>query len=94
MLVTQNDVGNKHSPTIQVIPITTREKGYYPMHVVVHAGEGNLPEDSSIMAEQGRVIDRCRLRNYVGCLNDETMERVNHAIMIEHGIIPIPGKNR
>lgn len=94
MLVTQNDVGNKYSPTIQVIPITTQEKGRYPMHVAVRAGEGNLPDDSFILAEQGRVIDRRRLCNYIGCLSDETMERVNHAIMIEHGIIPIPGKNR
>lgn len=94
MLVTQNDVGNRFSPTIQVIPITTQEKGDYPMHVAVTAGEGNLPEDSFIQAEQGRVIDRHRLRRYIGCLSDETMERVNHAIMIEHGIIPIPGKNK
>ncbi len=94
MLVTQNDVGNKFSPTIQVIPITTQHKGDYPMHVAVKAGEGNLTEDSFILAEQGRAIDRRRLRNYIGCLSDEIMERVNHAIMIEHGIIPIPGRNR
>ena len=72
VLIIQNDVGNKHSPTVIVLPITSEiKKINMPTHCVIHKSNKNgLKVDSMVMAEQIRVIDKSRLKDYVGFLDD------------------------
>lgn len=87
VLVIQNDVGNKYSPTVIVAPITTRKnKPRLPTHVWI----GNLPhvwEDSIVLTEQVRTIDKARLQKHVTRLNKKKMNRVDRALKISFGIM-------
>ncbi|WPX10151.1 type II toxin-antitoxin system PemK/MazF family toxin [Caldicellulosiruptor danielii] len=88
VLVIQNDIGNKYSPTVIVAAITSQiGKAKFPTHVEIRAGEFGLSRDSVILLEQIRTIDKVRLKNKVGKLSDEVMEKVNQAILISLGII-------
>ncbi|HBK84865.1 MAG TPA: PemK family transcriptional regulator [Firmicutes bacterium] len=89
VLVVQNDVGNKYSPTVIVAAITSQiEKGKLPTHVEVSADESSLEKDSVILLEQIRTIDKQRLAQKVAHLEFEIMERVNEALEISLGLIP------
>ena len=83
VLVIQNDVGNRHSPTVICAAITSRmNKAKLPTHVELDAGKWNLSRDSVILLEQVRTIDKQRLRDKI-CHNDgEVLRRVNEALMI------------
>ena len=72
VLVIQNDIGNKHSPTIIVLPITSEiKKENMPTHCVIHKSLKNgLRVDSMVMAEQIRVIDKSRILDYVGHIDN------------------------
>lgn len=72
VLVIQNDIGNKHSPTVIVLPLTSEiKKENMPTHCVLHKTEKNgLKVDSMIMAEQIRVIDKTRILDKIGYLDD------------------------
>ncbi|MBP3380151.1 MAG: type II toxin-antitoxin system PemK/MazF family toxin [Ruminococcus sp.] len=85
VLVVQNNVGNKYSPTVVVLPISSAKKTNMPTHIRIY-GTKMLPKDSVIMAEQIRTIDRNRLQNYVGSLGLEIMERINKAMKISIGV--------
>ena len=88
VLAIQNDIGNKYSPTVIVAAITSQiGKAKFPTHVEIHAGEFGLTKDSVILLEQIRTIDKIRLKNKVGKLSDEVMEKVNQAILISLGLI-------
>ena len=81
VLIIQNNVGNKHSPTTIIAPITSiQKKTYLPTHVFVKAEV--LPKDSFVLLEHIRAIDKTRLREYVGTLETPTMTRVNRAICV------------
>lgn len=81
VLIIQNNVGNKHSPTTIIAPITSiQKKTYLPTHVFVKAEV--LPKDSFVLLEHIRAIDKTRLREYVGTLEAPTMTRVNRAICV------------
>lgn len=81
VLVVQNNIGNMHSPTVIVLPITSSKKPILPVHTKVD--DNNLLTDGSIaLAEQIRTIDKCRLRSYIGSLDAEAMKRVNEIIKI------------
>lgn len=83
VLVVQNDVGNQYSPTTIVLAITGRiHKAKMPTHVELKASTYGLDRDSVILAEQIRTIDKIRLKQKVAVLDDEMMEKVNHALMI------------
>ena len=85
VLIIQNDIGNKHSPTTIVAAITSRQtKAKLPTHVEV-AVDG-LTKDSIVLLEQIRTIDKNRLTDYVGRLDKETMGKVDKAIVISFGI--------
>lgn len=85
VLVVQNNVGNKYSPTIVVLPISSAKKSEMPTHIRI-CGSKMLPKDSVVLAEQIRTIDRNRLRNYVGSIGLEIMERINEAMKISIGV--------
>lgn len=76
VIVIQNNVGNKYSPTVIVLPITSEiKKENMPTHCVIHKSEINgLRVDSMVLAEQIRVIDKSRLKDYIGYL-DNTKEQ-------------------
>ena len=85
VLVVQNNIGNKYSPTLVVLPISSAKKTHLPTHIRI-CGSKMLPKDSVVLAEQIRTIDRNRLRNYVGSLGLEIMERINEAMKISIGV--------
>jgi len=87
VLVLQNDVGNRYSPTTIVCAITSQiDKAKLPIHVELAAGPQGLERDSVILLEQIRTIDKRRLREKVTHLEGEVMERVNEALMVSLGL--------
>ena len=87
VLVVQNDVGNKFSPTVIVAAITSQiNKAKLPTHIEIAAQEVGLLKDSVILLEQVRTIDKKRLREKIGTLGDEMLARVDEALGISFGI--------
>ena len=88
VLVIQNDVGNKYSPTIIVAAITSQiNKARLPTHIEIIAPDFGLPKDSVVLLEQIRTIDKKRLREKLGRFNEELMRTVDEAIKISVGLI-------
>ncbi len=88
VLVIQNDVGNRYSPTVIIAAITSHiEKAKLPTHVEVEAKEYGLEKDSVILLEQVRTIDKQRLLDKVTELDDRVMQKVNQAARISLGLI-------
>lgn len=85
VLVVQNNIGNKYSPTLVVLPISSAKKAHLPTHIRI-CGSKMLPKNSVVLAEQIRTIDRNRLKSYVGSLGLEIMERINEAMKISIGV--------
>lgn len=87
VLIIQNDVGNRHSPTIICAAITSRmNKAKLPTHIEISSGRYHLVKDSVILLEQIRTIDKQRLREYVCHVDSRMMGKVNHAIQISLGL--------
>ncbi len=87
VLVVQNDVGNKYSPTVIAAAITSQiNKAKLPTHIEIGALEYGLAKDSVILLEQIRTIDKRRLREKIGHLDEELMEKVNSALEISFGL--------
>ena len=87
VLVVQNDVGNKYSPTVIAASITSQiNKAKLPTHIEVNAQMYGLSKDSVILLEQVRTIDKKRLKEKIGRLDDELMNKVNEAISISFGL--------
>ncbi len=87
VLIIQNDIGNKYSPTVIAAAITSRiNKAKMPTHIELCAKEYGLNKDSVILLEQIRTIDKKRLREKIGCLDDELMANVNEALSISFGL--------
>lgn len=90
VLVIQNDVGNKYSPTVIVVAITSQiSKAKLPTHVEINAKQSNLEKDSVILLEQIRTIDKRRLKEKITHLNDELMSLVDEAIKVSLGLVEI-----
>ena len=86
VLVVQNDVGNRYSPTVIVLAVTGQiNKTRLPTHVPVAAGNTGLAKDSVVLAEQIRTLDKRRLREKIGTLRPEVMQKVSEAMMISLG---------
>lgn len=86
VLIIQNDIGNKYSPTVIVAAITSQlAKARIPTHVELSASEYNLPKDSVILLEQVRTIDKRRLKDKIATLDSLKMKKVNVAILISLG---------
>lgn len=87
VLVIQNDVGNKYSPTVIVAAITSQiSKGKLPTHVELNAQACKLEKDSVVLLEQLRTIDKRRLKEKVTHLQEEYMQQVNEAVQISIGL--------
>jgi mRNA interferase MazF len=87
VLIVQNNTGNRFSPTLIVAAITSKadSKANLPTHILLHAVHG-LERDSLVLLEQVRTIDRRRIREYIGTLDEENMERINQALTISFGL--------
>ncbi len=87
VLIVQNDVGNRYSPTVIAAAITSRmTKTKLPTHIDVAGDDVGLAKDSVILLEQIRTIDKTRLKEKMGHLNDSMMSNVNNAISVSFGL--------
>ena len=87
VLIIQNDVGNKYSPTVIAAAITSRlGKTKLPTHIDIYADQVGLARDSVILLEQVRTLDKRRLKEKMGHLNERLMSEVNNAIAVSFGL--------
>ena len=87
VLIIQNDVGNRYSPTVIAAAITSRMgKTKLPTHIDVYADRVGLSKDSVILLEQIRTLDKRRLREKMGHLDEDVMAEVNNAIAVSFGL--------
>ena len=87
VLIIQNDIGNKYSPTIICAAITSQmNKAKLPTHIPLASSCYALPKDSVILLEQVRTIDKQRLREKVCHLDPQIMARVNHSLLVSLGL--------
>ena len=86
VLIVQNDVGNRYSPTVIAAAITSQTgKARLPTHIEVHTDSG-LAKSSIVLLEQIRTLDKRRLKDRMGHLDDETMTLVNDALSVSFGL--------
>ena len=87
VLIVQNDIGNKYSPTVIAAAITSQiNKAKMPTHIEISATDYGLNKDSVILLEQVRTIDKRRLREKIGHLDDPLMDSVNSALSVSFGL--------
>lgn len=87
VLIVQNDVGNRYSPTVIAAAITSRlQKNKLPTHIEVNAADCGLAKNSVVLLEQVRTIDKRRLKEKMGALDVNDMSKVNNAISVSFGL--------
>ena len=87
VLIIQNDVGNKHSPTVIAAAITSKMgKSRLPTHIDIYAERAGLAKDSVVLLEQVRTLDKQRLKEKMGHLDDRMMTEINNAIAVSFGL--------
>ena len=89
VLIIQNDVGNKYSPTVIAAAITSRMgKAKLPTHIDVYAERAGLSKNSVVLLEQLRTLDKRRLRERMGHLDEDIMREIDTAIAVSLGLLP------
>jgi mRNA interferase MazF len=92
VVVVSNDINNRYSGTITVLPITSKNlQKVYPFEAKLPKGSGNLPKDSKAKADQVRTLDKRRLIKRIGILNDEEMNEIETALKIHLGLTESDG---
>jgi len=87
VIIIQNDVGNKYSPTVIVAAITSQiNKAKLPTHVEISSEEYGLNKDSVVLLEQIRTLDKRRLKEKIGHMTDNDMEKVDKALEVSVGL--------
>ena len=87
VLIVQNDTGNRHSPTVIAAAITSQTgKAKLPTHIELSAHTCGLPKESVVLLEQIRTLDKRRLREHMGRLDEAQMQRVDNAIAVSFGL--------
>ncbi len=87
VLIVQNDIGNKHSPTVIAAAITSqKEKNKLPTHIELNASSCGLAKDSVVLLEQVRTLDKRRLKERMGELDSTAMSQVNNALSVSFGL--------
>lgn len=95
VLIVQNDVGNKYSPTIIAAAVTSKLcKARLPTHIEISASDYGLTKDSVILLEQIRTIDKRRLKERIGELSESVMRRVNDGLKISLGVSGVADNSR
>jgi len=86
VLIIQNDIGNQYSPTVVVAAVTGKtEKHFLPIHIEIPT-DGLLKTQSVVLLEQIRTIDKSRLRQHLGQLDDEVMKEIDRALSVSIGL--------
>ena len=86
VLIVQNDMGNRHSPTVIVAAMTTREKKpYLPTHVLLPKEKSGLKQDSVVLLEQVRTLEKSRLTKRLGQASPDMMQAVDEALSLSLG---------
>jgi len=94
VLIIQNDMGNRHSPTVIAAAITSRTtKAKLPTHIDISASGHGLTKDSVVLLEQIRTLDKQRLQKKMGHLDGATMQRVDEALSVSFGMGPSSAEN-
>jgi mRNA interferase MazF len=89
VLVIQNNIGNHYSPTVIIAAITAKiSKPRMPTHVGIRGGEAGVGRNSVILMEQIRTIDKQRLHDKIGRLDDQKMKQVDEALKVSVGLVP------
>ena len=89
VLIVQNDTGNRHSPTVIAAAITSQTgKARLPTHISLAAMSCGLPKDSVVLLEQIRTLDKRRLREHMGRVDETMMKQVDTAIAVSFGLHP------
>ena len=87
VLIVQNDTGNRHSPTVIAAAITSQTgKARLPTHIQLNSTGSGLARDSIVLLEQIRTIDKRRLKEHMGRLDEQSMNRINQALEISFGL--------
>ena len=87
VLIVQNNIGNRFSPTVIAAAITSRQsKANLPTHIPLNSGTSGLAKDSVVLLEQVRTIDKRRLKEKMGAIDQNAMNAVNNAISISFGL--------
>lgn len=87
VLIVQNNVGNRYSPTVIAAAITSQQnKAKLPTHIEIAARTYGLAKDSVVLLEQIRTLDKRRLRERMGCLDEDAMKKVDGAIEVSFGL--------
>ncbi len=87
VLIIQNDIGNKYSPTVIAAAITSQhDKSNLPTHIKLQADDCGLSKDSIVLLEQVRTIDKQRLKEKMGSLDTQSMSKINQAISVSFGL--------
>lgn len=87
VLIIQNDVGNRYSPTVIAAAITSRMgKTRLPTHIDIYAEKAGLAKDSVVLLEQIRTLDKRRLKEKMGHLDEKMMNEINSAIAVSFGL--------
>ena len=95
VLILQNNTGNQFSPTTIAAAITSRDgKHQLPTHIRIGGQFYGLHQDSMILLEQIRTLDRKRLRDYIGCLDKETMQAVDRGLTVSLGMKRLQGEEK
>lgn len=86
VLVIQNDVGNKYSPTVIAAAVTSKlQKAKLPTHVPINCETSGLPKNSIVLLEQLRTLDKTRLKDKIGVLEEDVMQNVNQGLLVSLG---------
>lgn len=87
VLIVQNDVGNKFSPTVIAAAITSqRDKTRLPTHISINSEDCGLSRDSVVLLEQIRTIDKKRLKERMGKIDERAMQQINRALSVSFGL--------
>ena len=94
VLIIQNDAGNRHSPTVIAAAITSRlGKANLPTHITVEGRRCGLTRDSIVLLEQIRTLDKTRLRERMGRLDEPAMAKIDGAIAVSFGLASKPARS-
>ena len=88
VLIIQNDIGNKYSPTVIIAAITSQiNKAKLPTHIELKAEQYGLPKDSVVLLEQVRTLDKRRLKEKIGTVDEFKMRKIDNALLISLGFV-------
>jgi Growth inhibitor len=88
VIIVQNNMGNKHAPTVMIAPLTTRKKNLLPTHIEIEESQlTGVKAPSIVLLEQVRTIDKQRMRNRMGMVPLYTLEQIDKALKVSLGLL-------